>query len=79
MNNIKIKSSRLFAVVLGQYEGVDEAEAVAIGSTIQGASGYVWQSDCFYVVGNIYPKYEDAEIVVENLKNKEFKEIYAIL
>ena len=70
--NINIKESSIYAVSLGEYEEKGEAEKVAIGSTIQGSSGYVWEDGKYVIIGNIYPKEEDAKLVVENLKNSNY-------
>lgn len=66
--NIKINEKKYYAVTLGNYESYDEAERVALGSTIQGASGFVWEKgNKFYVVGNIYSNQDDAKAVIDNL------------
>lgn len=70
--NIKIKKSSLYAVSLGRYDTYDEAEKVALGSTIQGASGYIWQDDQYIVIGNIYQTESDASAVLENLKTSNY-------
>ena len=70
--SFKIESSKLYAVTLGEYDNLKEAEAVAFGSTIRGASGYVWQDEKYYVVGNIYSSLIDAQKVIENLKDSKF-------
>lgn len=70
---IRFKESNLFAVVLGQYSTKEEAEKVAVTSTIQGASGFVWQDEKYWVIGNIYNTQEDANKVIENIKESEYK------
>ena len=62
----------MYAVTLGEYQEKSEAEKIALASTIQGASGYVWESDNYWVIGNIYSSLSDAEKVVENLKDSGF-------
>lgn len=77
--SIKTKETSLYAVTLGEYDTALEAERVGYGANIQGASGYVWEDEKFWVIGNIYSSISDAEKVVENLKdskyNIEIKEI----
>ena len=69
----KVKASQMYAVTLGEYDSIKEAEAVAYGSTIQGASGYVWVDNKYYVIGNIYSSQSDATKVLDNLKNTNYK------
>ena len=49
-----ISASEMYAITLGSYDNLGDAEKVAYGSMVQGASGYIWESDKFYVIGNIY-------------------------
>ena len=70
--SIKIGESTMFAVILGEYDNEADAKKVAQGSSIQGASGYVWQSNKYWVIGNIYFSQEDANKVVENLKYSNY-------
>lgn len=70
---IKLDKKIKYAVVLGKYDTFDEAERVALGSTIQGASGYVWQQDNkYYVIGNIYSARVDADKVIENISGTNY-------
>jgi len=72
--SIKVQEEIKYAVILGVYDTRKEAENVALGSTIQGASGFVWEdSDKFFVIGNIYASNDDAKKVVENLKDSNYK------
>lgn len=72
-NEIKVKEKKYFAVCLGIYSDYKEAEGVAIGSTLQGASGYVWsESSEHYVIGSIYSLEDDALKVVDNLKDSKY-------
>lgn len=77
---LKVNESKLFAVVLGEYDSKDEAENVALGSTVQGASGYIWEDGKYWVVGNIYESLQDAQKVIENLRDSKYaatiKEIF---
>lgn len=76
---IKIQSHELYAVVLGEYETQEEAEKVSIGSNIQGASGYVWKDNNYMVIGNIYASIDDAEKIIQNLADSNYKAyIYTI-
>ena len=65
---LKIDKSSMYAVTLGKYVNKEEAVKVALGASVQGASGYVWEDNEYYVIGNIYSSNEDALKVVENLK-----------
>lgn len=69
---ISLKEKSLYAVTLGEYDNYGDAEKVAMGATIQGAGGYVWNSDKYYVVGSVYSSYNDAESVVANLKSSKY-------
>ncbi len=70
---VKKSKSSLFAVTLGSYDTESEASKVALGSTIQGASGFVWKgSDKYYVVGSVYSSREDASKVIENLSGTNY-------
>jgi len=69
---INIKSSKLYAITLGEYESKEESEKVSLGTTIQGASGYVWEDGKYFVIGSIYSSLEDSEKVVENLKDSNY-------
>lgn len=70
---IKIKEKKYYAVVLGSYDDIEEAKKVALGSTIQGASGYVWSDDKHYVIGSVYYTKEDGNKVIENLKDSNYE------
>ncbi len=61
-----------YAVTLGQYDSIDEATSVGLGANVQGASGYVWNSGKYYVIGNIYNTRENAESVVANLQDTRY-------
>ena len=70
---IKTDENVFYAVTLGEYVDKLEAERVALGSTVQGAGGYVWEKDDrYYVVGNVYVNYADAQKVLENLSNTKY-------
>lgn len=77
---VKLDKKTKYAVILGKYDTYNEAERVALGSTIQGASGYVWQDgDVYYVIGNIYSSKSDAEKVIENIGGSNYHtEIFGI-
>lgn len=68
--SISIKSSSIYILSMGEFESLGESEQVALGSSIQGASGYVWrENNMFYVVGSIYPSLDEANKVINNLKD----------
>lgn len=71
--SVKINSCTMYAVILGEYSGFEDAEKVGLGSNVQGASGYVWESDTFWVIGNIYTSKIDASSVIENLKESNYQ------
>lgn len=71
--NLKVDSNKLFAVSLGEYDTKSEAEKVALGSNVQGAGGFVWEDKKYYVIGNIYLNIDDANKVVKNLKESNYK------
>lgn len=70
--DVKIDKHSLYAVTLGEYDDKSQADGVALGSAIQGASGYVWEGDKYLVVGNIYPNSEYADSVLVNLKDSKY-------
>lgn len=70
---LKINKHQMYLVTLGNYSTYDEAEKVALGSTVQGASGFVWDIDNkYYVVGNAYSNIDDANIVKSNLQTSKY-------
>lgn len=72
--SVKRDKKVMYAVTLGSYGSYDEAERVALGSTIQGASGFVWENDSkYYVIGNIYSSDNDAKKVLENISGTNYK------
>ena len=72
--SVKTKKKTMYAVTLGSYDDYTEAEKVALGSTIQGASGFMWEQDNkYYVIGNIYSSNSDAEKVIENISGTNYK------
>lgn len=71
--DIKIDSREMYAITLGKYSTREEADRVALGATIQGAGGYVWQNkDDYYVLGNIYNNNDSALLVKGNLKDTNY-------
>ena len=69
----KCKPKKYYAISLGKYDNFAKAEEVALGSTIQGAGGFVWQeNNDFYVLGNVYNNEQDALSVLENLKDAKY-------
>lgn len=71
--DLKIDSHQMYLVTLGNYSTYDEAEKVALGSTVQGASGYIWDMDGkYYVVGSAYKNISDANIVKNNLQSSNY-------
>lgn len=72
-NFIKRQEKKYHAVILGEYDDLEECKNVAISSTIRGASGYVWQGDKYWAIGSIYFSLEDANAVLKNLSDSEYK------
>ena len=71
--SVKLGGNSWYAVTLGKYDSYEEAERVALGSTIQGASGFVWEQDeMFWVVGNIYAKHDEADKVIWNMQGTNY-------
>lgn len=71
--DIKLNKHQMYMVTLGNYSDYSEAEKVALGSTIQGASGYIWDlNNEYFVVGNIYKSREDANVVKDNLSTSKY-------
>lgn len=79
-SDISIKDHSYYMVALGRYDDLNEAQEVALGSTLRGASGFVWKDNNSYlVVGNIYSSLQDAENVKKNIGNELYKtEIFEI-
>ncbi len=79
--NNKIEKHTLYAVTLGEFEDKKQCQDVALGSSVAGASGYVWKNSdkSYYAIGSIYSSLEDAQKVSEGLQNSiymvEIKEI----
>ncbi len=69
---ININKHLYFAVTLGEYSEESKAYEVATGSTIQGASGFIWYDKNYFVIGNIYKSYKDAESVLKNLSDSNY-------
>ena len=70
--DIKFDERNMYAVSLGSYDTIDEANKVAIGSTIQGSAGYVWVDKQYYVLGSIYSTQELASKVINNLQGTQY-------
>ncbi len=69
---IKLEERVLYGLSMGSYDSREEAESVALGATIQGAGGYIWQEDKNYVIGSIYSTKEDSELVKNNLSGSKY-------
>lgn len=67
--DIKINKKTMYLVVLGKYVDKNEAEKVSLGATVQGASGFIWETEKneYLVVGSMYENIADAESVKNNL------------
>ena len=71
--NDKIEAHSYYAVTLGSYDTKNECLDVAMGSSVAGASGYVWESDGkFLPIGSIYKEKIDAENVKKQLENSVY-------
>lgn len=63
-----ISAHSYYMVSMGKYNSRSEAEAVASGAAVMGASAYVWElNKMFYVVGNIYKNSSEADSVLKNI------------
>jgi hypothetical protein len=70
--SLKIEKKSLWAVVMGEYSSLEEAEKVSLGAMVRGAGGYIWHEGSYFVIGNIYPNMLDAEKVLQNLKDSSY-------
>ncbi len=72
--DIEINKREMFAVSMGEYAGRSEAESVALGLTIQGGGGYIWEKEgkC-YVLGSVYSDSTSASTVAENLATSKYQ------
>ena len=72
--DINIKKHSYYMVILGKYKDYADANEVALGSTLRGASGYIWEMNGEnLVVGNIYSNKQDAEVVKKNIGDSVYK------
>lgn len=76
-----IEEYTVYAVILGRYNNLDDAQTVATASSLSGASGFVWTLENEYVViANIYKSSEQAQSVKENLSSSPYSvEILAFI
>ena len=51
---LKIDENLMFAITLGEYDTFEEAEKVGFGASIQGAGGFVWEDEKFWVIGSVW-------------------------
>lgn len=71
--NIKCDKKEMYAVAMGKYEKLSDAEKVALGATIQGAGGYIWEENGeYYVLGSAYADSESADSVAKNLSGTNY-------
>ncbi len=70
---VSIKAHSYYAVCMGVYDDFNEAQSVASGVSVMGASGYVWKHDKYYVIGNVYELKTDAENVIKNMGTTNYK------
>ena len=72
-NGEKIDERKYYAVALGEYDKREAALEVAMGASVAGASGFVWEKDNkFYPIGSIYKNKEAAEIVKTQLDSSVY-------
>lgn len=68
-----IKEKKYFALTLGVYEEKEKAEQVAKGSTIMGASGFVWeQNNKYYIIGSVYRTRDELLKVIQNIEDVNY-------
>lgn len=72
--NIEIKKRDMYAISMGEYSERSKAEGVALGLTIQGGGGYIWEQEgkC-YVLGFMYSDSASASTVAENLASSKYQ------
>ena len=65
---VNVEKYSLFAIVMATYDNKQDAEKVALGLQVQGAAGYIWQSNNKHLVlGSIYDEKEKADTVINNM------------
>ena len=70
---LKVKAHSYYAVTMGEYDTLNEAETVASGTSVMGAGSYIWNTDKKYVViGNVYDNLEDAKKVKDNITDTNY-------
>jgi hypothetical protein len=71
---LKVPESKSYAVTMGEYSSLEEGNKVGLGVMVQGGSGYVWeQENKFFVIGSIYNSLDDANSVINNIKNSNYQ------
>ncbi|MBR2467618.1 MAG: hypothetical protein IKB42_01040 [Clostridia bacterium] len=72
-NKNSIAKHSYYAVVMGEYDSLNEAQTVASGVSVMGAGGYIWCDDSrYFVVGNVYKTKNEADSVLSNLTNTKY-------
>lgn len=71
--NIKCDEKNMYALSMGRYDSFEDARRVALGTTIQGAGGYVLEDNGkFYVLGAMYADSDSANSVAKNLSTTNY-------
>ncbi len=75
-----VSGQKYYALMLGEFNTVSEATAIATSSSALGASGYVWvEGGKYYAVGSIYQEKSNAEKVMDNLTGEYSLTIHEIV
>lgn len=70
---IKCEEKEMYAISMGKYNKIADAEKVALGATVQGAGGYIWKEDDYYfVLGSVYADSDSADSVAKNLSGTNY-------
>lgn len=66
--NYIVTEKYLYAISLGSFEKIDDAQTFSDDIKKQGAGGVIFYNENYKVLSSIYPKQSDAKSVQENLK-----------
>lgn len=70
---IKVKEHSYYAVTMGEYDTLADAETVASGTSVMGAGSYIWDNNKKYIIiGSVYDNIDDAKKVKDNITNTNY-------